>query len=78
MMSFITETAITCIVAVTGTFHGISVDHGSWSRITATAAAEAAQRREAEQAYRNKLMTGYGNLTIESNGVTLPAIKNGI
>ena len=60
---------------VSAQLNGLTENLAVSSRITATAAAEAAQRREAEQAYRNKLMTGYGNLTIENNGVTLPAIK---
>jgi len=60
---------------VSAQLNGLTENLAASSRITATAAAEAAQRREAEQAYRNKLMTGYGGLNTTPQPITLPEIK---
>jgi len=60
---------------VSAQLNGLTENLAASSRITATAAAEAAQRREAEQAYRNKLMTGYGGQNTTPQPITLSPIK---
>lgn len=60
---------------VSAQLNGLTENLAVSSRITATAAAEAAQRREAEQAYRNKLMTGYGGQDTTPQSITLPTIR---
>ncbi len=61
---------------VSAQLNGLTENLAASSRITATAAAESAQRREAEQAYRNKLMTGYGGQDTTPQPITLAPIKN--
>lgn len=59
---------------VSAQLNGLTENLSTSSRISAMAAAEAAQRREAEQAYKEKLMNGYGGMSTTPVPVTFQKV----
>jgi len=60
---------------VSAQLSGLTENLSTSTRITATAAAEEAQRKEAAAAYSRKLLQGYGGHVTNNTGVQLPMIK---
>ncbi len=60
---------------VSAQLNGLTENLSTSSRLNAMAAAEGAQRRAAEQAYKEKLINGYGGMNTTPDPITLPPIK---
>ena len=59
---------------VSAQLSGLTENLSTSTRLTATVAVDAAQRKEAERAYRNKLMDGYGGLNTTPQPIELKKI----